>query len=262
MLQSILHRGPRIMNRAFLATIAVAAIGMGPALAADMPVKAPPAQQTPWSWAGFYVGLNVGGVWGEANRFYPDAIGGALNTTTKFDDTIIGFHSGAQWQFGQIVLGIESALSWGVDKMEGTSVAPSPPFVGNLSIRNQINHLSTIGGRAGFAWDRILIYGTGGFASARVATNYITTSTGAEAFPAEAGRTRLNGWYAGAGIDWVLFRGELTSLILGVEYQHFDLDSKRVSILLTSVPEQHSIDASGDLVRVRLTGKFPNWWSR
>ena len=35
-----------------------------------------------------------------------------------------------------------------------------------------------------------------------------------------------NGWYAGGGIDYMVYSGTLVDLILGVEYQHIALDSK------------------------------------
>jgi outer membrane immunogenic protein len=250
------------MKNVLFATLAACALIGTPAVAADIPVKAPRAPQPAWSWAGSYFGVHAGAVWGDVDRFYPDAIGGPLTLTSKIDDAIIGIHGGTQWQFGQIVLGIESAFSFGADQMEGTALAPTPPFTTDLSVRHRITHLSTIGGRAGFAFDSFLFYGSGGFASGKVIANYFTTSTGLERFPTFSGRANLTGWYAGGGIDWVVFRSDLTSLILGVEYQHFELDSKHIPIADTTVAEQYTAGATGDIVRARLTVKYPTWWNR
>jgi outer membrane immunogenic protein len=250
------------MKWLLMSMAAAAALAVGPASAADIPVKAPPRAAPMWSWAGSYFGVHGGGVFGDVNRFYPDAVGGALNVKSDFDAAIFGLHGGTQWQFGQIVLGIESAISFSPDEMKGTVVAPVPPFGANISMRNRISDLSTIGGRAGFAWDRVLVYGTGGYATGHVVANYFTTSTGAEAFADFNGRTRLSGWYAGGGIDWVVARGELTALILGVEYQHFDLDAKHIPIVNTTVAEQYSAGAKGDIIRARFTVKYPTWWNR
>jgi hypothetical protein len=47
----------------------------GPAMAADLPVKAPiyetPAVAPVYNWTGFYVGVNGGGSWGRSN---PDVV--------------------------------------------------------------------------------------------------------------------------------------------------------------------------------------------
>jgi outer membrane immunogenic protein len=56
---------------------ALAVLAVGPALAADLPRKAPPPVVPPppvLSWTGFYVGLNAGAVWG---------CGSASNTVTN-----------------------------------------------------------------------------------------------------------------------------------------------------------------------------------
>ena len=50
-----------------LLEIAVGAVA-GPALAADMPTKAPPPIAAPvYNWTGFYVGVNAGFGWGRKN---------------------------------------------------------------------------------------------------------------------------------------------------------------------------------------------------
>src|SRR5262245_2877345 len=249
------------MRALLLNAIATTLLAAGPALAADFPVKAPQAEPW-WSWAGSYFGVHAGGISGDVNRFYANSLVGPLNVKSDFDDAIFGFHGGTQWQFGQIVLGIESALSISPGEMKGTVVAPVPPFGANISMRNRISDLSTIGGRVGFAWDRVLLYGAGGYASSHVVANYFTTSTGAAAFANFTGRTRLSGWYAGGGIDWVVVRGDLTSLILGVEYQHVDLDAKHIPIVDTTVAEQYSASAKSDIIRARFTVKNPTWWNR
>jgi hypothetical protein len=44
----------------------------GPALAADIPVKAKaPPPVAYYDWSGVYIGVSLGGVWAEVDRFYP-----------------------------------------------------------------------------------------------------------------------------------------------------------------------------------------------
>ena len=40
------------------------------------------------------------------------------------------------------------------------------------------------------------------------------------------GHTWNHGWYAGAGFEYVVHKGPLVDVILGAEYQHFELHSK------------------------------------
>src|SRR5579871_1251364 len=57
------------MFKRLIVTAAVLATGLGAASAADMrmPVKAPPpVVDPPFSWAGFYLGGNIGYSWGRA----------------------------------------------------------------------------------------------------------------------------------------------------------------------------------------------------
>ena len=40
----------------------------GPAMAADMPIKAPPPPVVYYDWSGAYVGFNIGGVWSDVHQ--------------------------------------------------------------------------------------------------------------------------------------------------------------------------------------------------
>jgi hypothetical protein len=67
---------------------------------------------------------------------------------------------------------------------------------------------------------------------------------------------RLN---AGGGFDYMAHRGALVDVILGVEYQHFDVSAARAFCVNPGcvVPAVRDFDlsASGDIVRARLTVK-------
>ena len=57
------------MKRVVTATIGLLAFAAAPALAADLPVKAPPMAPAPvWNWTGFYIGVNGGYSWGRSSR--------------------------------------------------------------------------------------------------------------------------------------------------------------------------------------------------
>ena len=40
---------------------------------------------------------------------------------------------------------------------------------------------------------------------------------------AQNGAVRADGWYAGGGLDFMVHKGALVDVLLGVEYQHFDV---------------------------------------
>ena len=86
-----------------------------------------------------------------------------------------------------------------------------------------------VGPRLGYAWDRWMIFATGGWASANLKGAYCVTATnlcdGPGSFGNGASRNN-NGWYAGGGFDYMVHKGALVDVILGVEYQHFDVSSE------------------------------------
>ncbi|MFL6798448.1 MAG: outer membrane protein, partial [Xanthobacteraceae bacterium] len=170
-----------------LGSLALAATLAGPAMAADMPVKAPPPPPPPlYDWSGLYVGFNVGAMWYDIDRTFPNAFGAGGfgpgtggNFRTSDSDAIYGFHAGVQGQWGIFVLGIETALSGCFKECESFSgTLPVPLFTANTSAQHKITNLFTIGPRLGIAWDRWMIYGTGGYASADLKGTYCVVTTG------------------------------------------------------------------------------------
>jgi hypothetical protein len=108
-------------------------------------------------------------VWAEVDRFYPrlDLVGLVPQTFTSHNrDAIAGFHAGVQWQWAQWVIGVEVAYSKGWRDISGTvSLSPSPPEpFATLGAYNKISNLLTAGPRLGYAWDRLLVFATGGYA--------------------------------------------------------------------------------------------------
>ena len=45
--------------------------------------------------------------------------------------------------------------------------------------------------------------------------------------PSVCGASRNNGWYAGGGFDYMVHKGPLVDVLLGLEYQHYDVGSKK-----------------------------------
>jgi len=250
------------MNKLFLGSMALAAMIAGPAMAADMPVKykAPPPV-VDYDWSGAYIGFSIGGVWTEVTRTYPNVA--VPEFKSKGDDAIYDFHAGLQQQWGSWVLGIEAGYSAGFRENQSTVVLiPLPaPLAPGLEAYNKITNLFTVGPRLGFAWDRWMIYGTGGWASADIKGQYVFSATGLQVFQNFAGQSRNDGWFAGGGIEYMVYKGALVDFIFGAEYQHFDVRSKRAFTDLGTPgqPNTFDQDAKGDIVRARLTIKTQGW---
>src|SRR5262245_28627406 len=115
-------------KRCLLATAStlamLGAIGL-PALAADLPTRAPvmkaPLAEAPFSWAGFYIGLQGGYGWLDAKQtIVSDALALGICSTSGLVDScslrtgggVFGGFAGYNWQSGNIVFGVEADGSW------------------------------------------------------------------------------------------------------------------------------------------------------
>src|SRR5947209_19380723 len=98
------------MKRALLAGLALSVLSVGHTLAADLPnrrVAPAPAYVPPpiFSWTGFYVGVNGGGVFGDFTK-------GGKSTFGSPTGGLVGGQAGYNQQFGQIVVGVEGDIHW------------------------------------------------------------------------------------------------------------------------------------------------------
>jgi outer membrane immunogenic protein len=198
--------------------------GMGTALAADLPVKAPPLAVGPvYNWTGFYVGLNAGGAWNDArDDVYPTGCfltnvacgGGAPNNPLRSDSVRLsgsGFTGGGQagynWQVGNWLVGIEGDISYvGINDSNSINRPVALPLVGNFvhSETDKNDWLGTLRGRFGVTvTPSFLLYATGGlaFGQVRSATAVSFTST-PDVYAGSADTTRA-GWTVGAGGEWM-----------------------------------------------------------
>jgi outer membrane immunogenic protein len=123
-------------------------LSAAPALAADLPRRGAPQQSFAappmFTWTGFYVGLNAGAGWGKFTR---DARG--LDADTAF---VGGVTAGYNHQFGNLVVGLEGDYNYSGIEEKG------------LGIKAALTSFGTLRGRVGVAFDRALVYGTGGYA--------------------------------------------------------------------------------------------------
>ena len=253
-----------VMKMFLFGGIALAAMTAAPAMAADMPIKAAlPQPVAYYDWSGAYAGFNAGGAWYDVTHIFttPGAI--TPNVTTNDRDAIFGFHAGAQWQWGAWVAGVEAALTGCFHECRSTSgVLPvAQGFEPNVFGEHKITNLFTVGPRLGYAWDRVMIFATGGWASANLRNAHCSSITNLcdGAGSTGNGASRNSGWYAGGGFDYMVHRGALVDVVLGVEYQHFDVSGSPAFCVnpgcAAPAVRDFDLSARGDLVRARLTIK-------
>src|SRR6516162_4343508 len=121
--------------------IAITALMAGSAIAADMPLKAPPPVLS-YDWSGFYIGGVIGGGWARTDTSTPGL--GGLGTflgvpvvqTTDSSSFIGGIEGGDRYQFGKLVIGWEADMNWG--NMNGTSVSSFSPVPGLFTVSRAI----------------------------------------------------------------------------------------------------------------------------
>jgi len=176
------------MKRLAIAIAAIALIGT-PAVAADMPVKAPPLPPPPPSWTGFYFGANAGYGWGNnsqpafiANDPYATALltangfgafGGQplASPTGRLQGGIGGLQAGYNWQVNRLVFGLEADIQ-GSSIRESASasvVVNQPSLIATTSTDQQLRWFGTVRARLGFLpTSNWLLYGTGGLAYGQI----------------------------------------------------------------------------------------------
>jgi outer membrane immunogenic protein len=213
----------------------------GSALADGYTPPAPAAR--PYSWTGFYVGVQGG--YGEARSEY-------FVPSTNFDTFFpvsggfIGGMIGANYQMGVLVVGIQA--EWNAADINGQQFSPT---VGSI-FQSKIDDFGSVDGRLGIAVGRALGYVIGGYAWGSPRSRFIVGTNG-PSVGFDAGDQ--NGWDAGFGLEYA-FMGGWTGRI---EFRHYDFGSTDVPALSfgggTLLPHVSTFERF-DTARVGLAYKF------
>jgi outer membrane immunogenic protein len=186
----------------------------GSAFAAE-PLPPPPPPPPPvFTWTGVYIGGQIGGAWGSGalsnfNGFDPFT-GAFVNTSLGGTPSgvIGGGHVGYQVQINQWVLGVEGSVDG--TSLRKTAVAAFPNFFGGsvLTTQTTADVQGSIRGKLGIAWDRFMIYGTGGVAFGGFNTNFQFAAPNGIVVPPffasnNFSTTRV-GWTAGGGAQYAV----------------------------------------------------------
>jgi outer membrane immunogenic protein len=228
------------MKRTLFASAGLLVLTAG-AFAADLPRRAAPppvpyVAVPEFTWTGFYAGINAGyGFSDDNNRnsvgtftatpgsLTPPLAGytGVVSNGFTGSDSNDGFVGGGQigynYQFGNWVIGIEADAQWADmnNSRNGGIVTLTPPVRGFVGAQNAnfggIDWFGTVRGRVGYAWDRFLVYGTGGFAYGGADNR---NNDGFDGFRNRNDSTRT-GWTAGGGVEYA-FTPSWTAKIEGL----------------------------------------------
>ncbi len=264
------------MKKLLVAGVAVAALCGVPALAADMAVKAPPpAVAAPvYSWTGCYLGASGGGSWAQSSTttvindptdsFAGPASQVVYNATMspRLDPKgyIIGGQIGCNYQTGALVLGAETDFS--DFDLNGSAITAVAPVTSALTSTTSVstNWLWTGRLRAGLAFDRTLLYATGGAAAAKLnysQSNYFAACGGTVCTENAAASATKLGWVVGGGVEYALtanwtIKGEY----LYMQFNNFSTSALVMSGGVSSVPFNHTADLNVSTVRGGVNYKF------
>ena len=181
------------------AVVAIAAGWTATAPAADLPYgsRAPYTVNQPlnvYSWAGPYLGANLGYAWGSVD-----------NNPTKPSGFAGGVQAGYNWQQnGPWVFGVEGDIQASGAEQTFAPWKFSNPWFGTLR------------GRAGYALNNVLFYGTGGLAFGELR---------ATTFGLSESNTNL-GWTLGVGAEM----GFAPNWSAKIEYLYVDLNNSNFVI--------------------------------
>ena len=204
---------------------------------AGAPPRAPatyvPTTAPVYNWGGFYVGLNGG--WGFRTTSWTAP---GLPPTGNFNanEFLIGGTAGFNYQMGQFVLGVEGDGDW--SNLKGNT-SPTACF----PCTTQSKWLATVRGRAGYAFDRVLLFGTAGgaFADVQAADGVLPFSSSTAA-----------GWTAGAGIEY----GITDYLTAKIEYLYVGLSNANCPATSCGGSVNTTVKLNENVIRAGLNYKF------
>jgi len=233
----------RISSLGLLAGTAALVLAASTAHAADLPSRRGPApvyNALPvFTWSGFYAGLNAGYGWNTGSSRYFDPAFGYIGSG-KTGGFVGGAQAGYNYQMGMFVIGAETDLQYAAVGNKGASY-------GNIYYAgNSDGYFGTIRARLGVAFDRALVFGTGGFAYGDIGGN--------KAYDPLLGAHRDNstngGWTLGGGVEYAV----MDNVTAKVEGLYVNLDTKSNYALGQTVNVRR--DTEFGVIRAGLNYKF------
>jgi outer membrane immunogenic protein len=192
--------------------ISVGVIAMGGSAFAAEPAPVPPSVPV-FTWSGVYLGGQIGYAWGNDNVTWSgtdnflNLAGGSFGEGPQ--GVIGGAHVGWNIQPNNswFVFGVEASIDGtSLSKSVGVPLADSAGVTGSLTASANAGVQGSVRGRIGIAWDRVLLFGTGGVAITSFNTSYTDSTgffTGVPGTNATISVTRA-GYTFGGGIEYAV----------------------------------------------------------
>jgi outer membrane immunogenic protein len=227
-------------------SLAATTLLSGAALAADLPAYEPPpvavASPVVYDWTGFYVGAQGGWGWGDSE--ITDAFGiDPGDVDFDIDGGFLGGLAGAQWQWNWLVIGAEGEINW--SEIDGEFDIADVP--GGNFFNTDINWFGSVNAKLGLAFDRFMVYGTGGVSFANIETGQRVPGF-AIAFEQDENYV---GWTLGGGGDFALTQ----NIILGAQFRYYDFGDEDYSPGAPFTDRNQDVTLS--TVSGHVTVKFP-----
>ncbi|MBS7699501.1 MULTISPECIES: porin family protein [unclassified Chelatococcus] len=232
------------MFKSSCVALAVVAAGGASALAADLPsrtvVPVAPVVVVPlFTWTGFYAGINAGygGGTNDNHDRYDPYTGVLYGDDSSNGGFIGGGQIGYNYQFGQFVAGVEADIQYADlgSSRNNNDWAYSYaayyygqgnagwPYYGPNGRDNSVEWFGTVRARLGVAFDRVLVYATGGFAYGggdnKHNDGYYGGQEAAFGYPwyygGRRGSSNSGGWVVGGGLEYA-FTDSLTAKLEGL----------------------------------------------
>ena len=216
-----------------------------------------PAPVPECNWSGFYIGLNVGGQWGHSEDQDLDGYNrGGPGHSWGYDESgvVAGGQVGYNFQWNWLLLGIEA--DGGYMDLDGSGVDPHA-FSPDTRGESDSDFFTTIRGRLGIAFNKWLIYGTGGVIGVNYETRVVDDcnirgTCGGDLI--DAHEQDFNwGYTFGGGMEYMLG----CHWTIKAEYLYFSLDDQDFSGIDDFGDRFHfSGETTGHIVRGGLNYKF------
>ena len=188
----------------------------------------------PFSWSGPYIGIQAGYAWDKGSDVPWGDLNGSLyhnDGPLVYDSFVGGVHAGYNIQTGRIVWGIEGDVEYAPGKGDDENRGGDTNGIDS-------KFMASLRGRLGVAFDRSLLYITGGVA-------YLSADAVVRDYASQPDiSTSFTGWTIGGGVEHAL----TNSISVRLEYRYTDFglqveDYTTAGYSLGFEPEIHAVRA-------------------